>query len=144
MKVVMVLLSLWLTLYGNIYAAPSKEENNLQDKCSKGAEEFFKHKFGTGLEKDSKLVRSRSYTYNYNKKLDKCFILISIYGYPKDNTQGDTVNILLYDINENKELGSLFEANSERPRSDCIFLNKPAVKCSREEWNSFVKPYIQE
>jgi len=141
MKVVIIVLSLLITFLENSYAAPNKEEDILQEKCSKGAGEFYKNKFEAGFEKGS-----TSYISHYNKKLNKCFVSIFIRGYLKNNAKMDSINILLYDINESKELGSLFQVfgDPQEEMPDCIFLRKPVVKCSRDDWDAFIKPYFQE
>jgi hypothetical protein len=67
-------------------------------------------------------------------------------GYLKNNAKFDSIKILLYDINESKELGSLFQVfgDPQEEMPDCTMLSNPVVKCSRDDWDAFIKPYFQE
>jgi hypothetical protein len=53
MKIAIIVLSLLITLFEHSYAAPNKEEDILQEKCSKGAGELYRNKFENGFEKGS-------------------------------------------------------------------------------------------
>jgi len=66
-----------------------KVDYQLQKQCKKDSEKFFK--------KDNNDLSIRSYKNHYNKKLNKCFILID----------DENVNTkFLYDVKENKRYGA--------------------------------------
>ena len=54
----------------------SKVDYQLQERCGKKCEEFFKEKYGNGILNDGKTIVT--YQNHYNKKLKKCFFLMSI------------------------------------------------------------------
>jgi hypothetical protein len=58
-----------LTFFGNAYAAPNKEEYELQERCGKGAKEYFKDNFSYTEQNITSFYRN-----HFNKKLNKCFI----------------------------------------------------------------------
>jgi hypothetical protein len=98
-----------------------KEQFELQEKCGGISREFFKNEFS----------RETSYYRNhYNKKMNKCFILVTgLY----------TTFKSLNDVNENKRYGVLLIT---KDGIGCDVLEK---KCkSEQEWDSLVKPYMEE
>ena len=112
------------------------DQNNLivmklQEKCSKETEIYFNKEYG----KDGYF----SYTNHYNKKLNKCFMLLSHIGVTEKITS-ETLN----DHFENKEYGDFHESfkNGSPEVIYCKFLDKHCT--SRNEWDSLVKPYMEE
>lgn len=95
----------------------------LQERCSKSAKDFFQNKYqGRPL---------ASYENHYNRKMNKCFILLID---PAFNTVQ-----YLYDVNENKLYGSLYGS------AGWYFLpegNHDDV--SSDKWYSLVKSYMKE
>lgn len=99
-----------------------KELYELQEKCGKRCEERFKNNYKPEY---------AMYQSHYNKKLNKCFILVHFF---KQNIKA------LFDVNENKQYG-IFSPNIE-DKSSCGVLEK---ECKTEdEWNALVKPYMEE
>jgi len=88
------------------------------------------------------------YTNHYNKKLNKCFILVTVTYLSKNEKKSVSYKqVQLYDINENKEYGVLFTQIDPfmptiYPPMQCTFLEKTCR--STEEWNSLQKPYMEE
>jgi hypothetical protein len=108
----------------------AKEIYELQERCGKQTSEFFKKEYGNGIASNGIFS---GYQNHYNKKLNKCFIIIT-------STSPSMKLKNLFDFNENKELGS-FVVNKYLPM-DCRVFEK---KCkSEEEWDSLVKPYMEE
>lgn len=102
-----------------------KVDYELQDKCGKRSEEWFKREYdGLGFH--------CSYKNHYNNKLNKCFILVS---------QTDSgYNEVLFDVHENNKLGgyTFFTQGSE----SC---SMTGTEChSRKDWDKLVKPYMEE
>jgi hypothetical protein len=57
------------------YADPNKIQYELQERCAKGASEFFRKAYGSGVEDNG--GGGQNYTYfvnHYNARLNKCFI----------------------------------------------------------------------
>ncbi|MHB8138002.1 MAG: hypothetical protein ACYDGO_06380 [Smithellaceae bacterium] len=103
----------------------TKELYNLQEKCGKQSEEWYGNK-------DKPL----SYQSHYNKKLNKCFILVSV------NTDSDYQGEMLFDVNENKEYGTYVRGKKSDTIDLCDVLEKECK--SFEEWKSLIKPYMEE
>jgi hypothetical protein len=107
-----------------------KEVYELQERCGKQTSEFFKKEYGDGIFRDGTIS---GYQNHYNKKLNKCFIIIT-------STSPSMKLKNLFDFNENKELGTFVE-NKSLPM-DCRVFEKSCK--SEEEWDSLVKPYMEE
>jgi len=130
-------------LSANSYAASTKEEYELQERCGKRAEEIFRIEYGNG----NKAGKMSNYTNHYNRKLNRCFVIVieiqtSI---PDDKEIMEKVGFwtdkTLCDINENKVYGHFLKF-SNGGLMDCKVLGK---HCSSEnEWDALVKPYMEE
>ena len=133
-----VLILLWTT--NNVYGASAKEDYELQEKCGKRCEEMFKKEYGRqGFAKDGTL---NSYQNHYNKKLNKCFILVSTTVPPQDKQTDFLYMKFLSDINENKEYGSFLKSHKDPRPLTCYVLEKTCV--SEMGWNLLIKPYMEE
>ena len=84
------------------------------------------------------------YTNHYNKKLNKCFFLLTFSNSPyKIKNKSFSTTIELFDINKQKGYGNF----SMRPQVD-----KFPIKCkvvdkfrhSQAEWQALIKPYMEE
>ncbi|MFA5196301.1 MAG: hypothetical protein WC401_10940 [Bacteroidales bacterium] len=109
----------------------TKDEYILQEKCGKSCEEYFRKTYG-GL-------TDQQYTYDYknhyNKNMNKCFILLDSRS-PYSGNRKD-----LRDINENKQYGSFWRSS----KGVITFCRVSKKECeSEEEWDSLVKPYMEE
>jgi len=120
---------------GGIDKDSVKKEYELQERCAKGAAEVFHKWYGSeGL--------LTHYTNHYNKKLNKCFILIIDTNLPKDKNEHTSISKLLVDVNEQKEYGSFFMFTDTKEIMECIVLGNP---CSSEtEWDTLIKPYMED
>lgn len=114
--------------YKKICLTPEKREktNALKNQCEKDCEEW--------VTTDEKKFFRDKFTHqnHYNTRLDKCFILVN---YTKKQLK------VLREINENKIYGSI------RSKKDgtIIICNVLEKSCkSEEEWDSLVKPYLEE
>ena len=136
--IVAVLTLLGLASRGTSYADSSKDDYELQERCGKRAEESFRREWGNGIKSVEGEKMSADYSNHYNKKLNKCFVLLSVSGMSKKYYN----SIMLYDVNESRTYGSFFKLEYDRPPNQCQVLGK---KCkSEDEWNSFVRPYMEE
>jgi hypothetical protein len=117
-----------------------KDDYELQEKCEKRCDKYFKEDYGNGFDED---VIS-NYTYHYNKKLNKCFILINSIEFIRnigDKYENITMKTL-FEFNENKEYGSLVLFRKNIKTESCFVLDKPCN--SEQEWDLLVVPYMEE
>jgi hypothetical protein len=114
--------------YNKICVTPEKQEqtNALKNNCEKQCEGW--------VESDQKKFFRDKFTHqnHYNTRLDKCFILIN---YTKKQSK------ILKNIIENKIYGS-FRSKEDGTIIMCNVLEKTCK--SEEEWDSLVKPYMEE
>jgi hypothetical protein len=127
----------FMSLIGCNNQTPTKEQSSvsenkikfdyeLQEKCGKRSEQWVKKEYdGLGF--------SYSHKNHHNKKLNKCFVLVSY-------TDNNVYNEILFDVNENNKLGgfTFYTVGSIM----CHMLGKNCN--SRGEWDSLVKPYMTE
>ena len=109
-----------------------KVDYQLQEQCKKSSEEFYRKQYHSDFS---------SYQNHYNKKLHKCFIILTTETYTKGNQTDVMTGKSLFDVNENKEYGDC--TNFEKTEKNlCKFLGKLCE--SEKEWDSLVKPYMEE
>lgn len=108
------------------FLALSKAQSDLQGQCAKQSEGWSKSYQQKYPSDDI------TYESHYNKKLNKCFILVK---YSKSQLKS------LKNINENKIYGSFLS----KENSKTIICNVLEKKCKNEkEWDLLVKPYMDE
>jgi hypothetical protein len=121
-----------------------KEEYDLQERCGKQSEEIFKEKYHS---RDEVVVRTDigfnvyQHSNHYNKKTNKCFQLIIV---DFRNEKGGPIAITkeLFDINENRKYGFFWNVSEPNKILNCYVSNN---KCnSKQEWDSLVKPFMEE
>lgn len=118
-----------------------KEDNELQEQCLRRSKEYFNKEYGNEIviTKDGMIIRN--YTNRYNRKQNKCFLLLTS-TYTFNNKKED--NLLLEDLldinenNENKEYGYYV---GKGKKIGCFVLDKECK--TEEEWNSLVKPFME-
>lgn len=112
----------------------AEEIFDLQEQCQKMSKKIFRKEYKDGVIENTKGMFLYKYKHHYNKKLDKCFMLITEDGMSERYKK-------LLDVDENNSYGSV-RINNDRENMGCYLLNK---KCSSEEgWDSLVKPYMEE
>jgi len=133
-----------LASLGSAYAASNKEEYELQERCGKRADESFKREYGNGIRQDKDGSTIFGYRNHYSTKLNKCFFLESSTGYTqaKDKKKTGSVMERLFDINENKEYGIYFKRDEDNQPFTCNVEGK--VCHSKKEWETLIKPYMEE
>ncbi len=116
-----------------------RETYELQEHCGKTCEEVFKKEYG-----EPEQGWLCNYTNHYNRKLNKCFILITATHYPgkKKDSLGITTDMSLWDINERKQYGQFFNAVTTKSCFQCEVSGKHCN--SEQEWDDLVKPYMEE
>lgn len=121
-----------------------KEEYDLQERCGKRCDEVFTKGFGkegitNSTDKSSQMMSN--YTNHYNNKMNKCFMIITSTSY-LSKTKDVIVMKNIFDVNENKDYGSVVKYEKRPTTNICWVLGK---KCkSEEEWDLLVKPYMEE
>ena len=94
----------------------------LQKQCGEDSERFFKKTYNDSFE--------GFYENHYNKKLNKCFIMV---------TNMKTSWKTFYDVNESK-IDGLYSGDGV----SCSVFDKKCKLKTEKEWDSFVKPYMEE
>ena len=94
----------------------------LQKQCGEDSERFFKKTYNDLFE--------GFHENHYNKKLNKCFIVVN-------NTKSYWKSF--YDVNESK-LHGLYTPDGV----SCFVFEKKCESKSEEEWDKLVKPYMEE
>jgi len=122
-----------------------KEDSELQERCGKQCEEYFNKEYGKGIinRGDGERLISK-YTNHYNKKLIKCFILINSTEFIRNmENKIESIRVkTLFDLNENKEYGSLIQFENNNKPINCRILEK---YCNLEkEWDLLIKPYMKD
>jgi len=108
----------FLVLFLLVGCDNKKVDYQLQEQCGKRSEEYSK-----------KFTNSRFHQNHYNKKLNKCFILVN---------ESEKSGKGLFDVNESK----IYGIYSTKDYLSCYVLEKECK--SEEEWDSLVKPYMEE
>jgi hypothetical protein len=144
--VIIILTCLFFLMSSNTYSSSIKKSSKLpqvkidykllQENCGKQCEALFQKRYFTDNKLYPYIDKKFSYKSHYNKKLNKCFILITETGRNNSYTRMRLIDIHKRDTN----YGS-FSIMGNEIRS-CSSLNK---KCdSEEEWNSLIKPYMEK
>ena len=148
MKALVVVATLALSL--SCLAAPDKVVYELQERCGKQASAEFKREFGavgTPITQ-SGTTSLHNFQNHYNSKLNACIYLIRSNGFiaargkkPGESTKGHEMQAL-YDLNENKELGSYFKFSDSATPMQCQVGSSTCR--SKEEWEVLIRPYLEE
>ena len=115
----------------------------LQERCGKQTEAFFKSEYGTGISSTKEGQSGTNYENHYNTRLNKCFFLESTTAldYTSKNRSG-SVLIRLFDFNEKKQYGSYFKRFEDNAPSDCNVAGK--ICQSASEWELLIKPFMED
>jgi uncharacterized lipoprotein NlpE involved in copper resistance len=101
-----------------------KEQSELQKKCGQISKEFFKKNYNS----------DEHYRNHYNKKLNKCLMVITekgVIGRKKE----------LFDVYESNTYG-IIRINKEKIVMSCDVLK--TICKTEQEWDTLVKPYMEE
>jgi hypothetical protein len=105
MKQFVVTLILLLAVSGYAYAQSTLA---LQEKCTEGAKKFFYDRGFKFVEEGDNDTKFRNYQCHYNKKVDKCFILITSSSYRKSGGKEGLFHYeALCDVFEGKIYGEI-------------------------------------
>ena len=127
------------------YAASNTEEYELQERCGKQAGEFFQRKYGDGVFKTKDGQQEIDYSNHYSKKHNKSFVQITTNNVRYKNKKPEVVTsfeILVLDINENKEYGRFVNIYPKDKPALCRVANKSCHDIL--EWEALIKPYMEE
>lgn len=106
----------------------------LQKQCGEDSKEFYKGNYTESIHYKSMFT---SYHNHYNENLNKCFILVDVINERYSKTY-------LYDVNENNYPYGRLEIIIEKDgRIQTCSVKKKQCK-SEDEWNSLIKPYMEE
>jgi len=142
MKIIIATLMLLFAVTGSVYAQSAKEAYELEERCNKRAIERFKSQYGDGLTHyNSELNALTSYTTHYNRKLNKCLVLISA-SFVRAEKEKQYVLKRFIDVNENIELGMFANLPYRDRKITCFVFGEECY--SESEWDSAVRPYMKE
>ncbi len=115
----------------------------LQEKCGKQSREMFREEFGNGIVYKNEQKITSDYTNHYNKKLNKCFLLVNLINHIKNRENKIEKNRLkmLFDLHERKEYGAVLIFDNGELDS-CSILDQ--ICKSEQEWDLLVKHYMEE
>jgi len=122
-----------------------KVEYELQERCGKSAQEYFKRKYGNGSVVTEDGREETSYANHYNKKLNKCFVTTTLHNYVYKGGQPEYAKsffITLLDVNESKEYGRFFNIYPKDTPALCEIEDKRCA--SYAEWDATLKTYMEE
>ncbi len=140
--------TLFMSLVGCNNQNIIKEQSSLselQEQCMKRSKEYFNKEYGNGIingENGERLISN--YTNHYNKKLNKCYILITSTEFTRNmENKIESIRIkMLFELNENKGYGSLIQFENNNKPINCRILEKYCK--SEKEWDLLVKPYMED
>ena len=114
MKILILLVFLLSLLFSSSVFSQDKKELStkelyeLSEKCGKYCAEEFKKSFGTeGMKSGEDGITNNMYSNHYNKKLNKCFMMLKSWYLPKEKDAKVIDTQTLIDIVENKEMATL-------------------------------------
>jgi hypothetical protein len=113
--------------------------SELQEQCGKRSNEFFNKEYGNGTIKTKDGTTTSYYTNHYNKKQNKCLLLLKSAYILNDKKKGNKYSENLLDIDENQEYGYFINNGKNIV---CFVLDKECK--STEGWDLLVKPYMEE
>jgi hypothetical protein len=147
MRVTILVLFL-IAFFGNACAASNKDNHELQERCSKHAEDFFKRELNNGVYSDSYGTQNSTYANHYNRKLNKCFFLLSMRIVPHNIDNRKKILKQLWDISEHHKYGTFrasIESTKFQKKYKTTECNVAEKTCHFEdEWDALVKPYMEE
>lgn len=143
MKKIMFLAVIIVCMSATYYFAiflPKMRDFEMRDMCAKKAEESFKKNYPRTQ------GETYGYTCHYNKRLNKCFIEVSgaLFDISEQTSNVDS----LFDAYENKTYAEYHQVVKkgqhyyDTPPFICTMLGKTCN--SKAEYDSFVKPYMEE
>jgi hypothetical protein len=138
-RIIIPLLFIFLFSPSIIYPSSVKEDKKLQERCGKSCEEWIKNQYRSGFFIDRKSKETSSYSIHYNNKLKICFVVLTISSSVKNQT--NTYKVLL-DVNQGKEFGKYLSISDNKTPINC-FVTEKSCK-SEKEWDSLVKPFMEE
>jgi hypothetical protein len=137
--IIILLICSFFLLPQNTYSKSNKEDYELQEKCGKRSNEFFNKEYDNGTVKTKDGTTTTYYTNHYNKKQNKCLLLLKSTHIFNDKKKGYRYSENLLDIDENQEYGYFIENGKNIV---CFVLDKECK--SEKEWELLVKPYMEE
>ena len=139
-SIFIILICSFVLLPFNGCSSSNKEVYELQEKCGKRCEEYFKKEIidkgiGGGIWK---------YENHYNIKQNKCIMLAIFYESKIGDFKHGTMKKVI-DVNENKGFGIFVYSCEEKNKCVVDMCEIMGNKCNSEkEWDLLVKPYMEE
>jgi len=141
----LILPILLLSFIGTVHSESSKSDKDLyelQEKCGKTTGDEFKKEWGNGIVNDKESQMISKYVNHYNKRMNKCFYLLTTSTYPKNKKQTSVEMRGLWDIQENKSYGEL---DIYTVGTKLFICNVEETQCSsKQQWETLIKPYMND
>ena len=126
-----VILSGLFVVYYFVVFLPKIQNYEMQQKCDKSAQEFFKDQNFSVIYGDS-----AQYECHFNKKLNKCFIKMDVI-----NTPSKAIAHSVVDVLENKDYGQCLEINYKATM--CWMTGQKNIS-SYYKWDDASKTFMNE
>jgi hypothetical protein len=128
------------------HAEPNKVEYELAEKCGRSVATWFKSEYkeeGVPINtRDGQMIAA--FRSHYNRKLNKCFLLLTINTFKSKKSEGDlnsSTQHMLVDFLDNNEIGTFFQFFGITPTS----CNVNETHCRSEaEWQFLAKPFMED
>ncbi len=114
-------------------------DEEFRERCEKRSGEWFEKNHGSGYSMIKGFMIMSHYRNHYNKKMKKCFILTNTNYYDTNRKDETYRNLTLSDVNENIYYGSFLITGA---KTEGKLLG--SALGSENEWDSLVKPYMDE
>ncbi len=124
-----------------VQAQTAREKYELQERCGRRAAEVFAKEWGSGISntKDGGQIIG-NYENHYNSRLNKCFYLEMSDSYQRGKAPFRLLR--LFDINENREIGTYAKTQAEAFGLSCVVQEKQCL--SEEEWRALIRPFMED
>lgn len=124
------------------YAEPNKVLYELQERCGKHAAETFKKEIGGNITKtEDGNTMIGNYENHYSARLNKCFYLEITSIMPKAKDQKPSKSLRLFDLHENRELGTYFRFDGSPPQLCTV---GDGFCRTEQEWRLLAKPFMED
>jgi len=133
-----------LSLPPSVLADPDKAAYELQERCGRRANEWFKETNGTGITNTKDAQLFSNFRNHYSARLNKCFVLVmsTAVNHKKtgDGKVSSTTMETLFDLNDNNEYGEFNQVDLQV--LSCYVQDN---HCSnKNEWEMLIKPYLDQ
>lgn len=120
----------------------------LQEKCGKDARAWFERAYPQPYTKEvngrNTVITSVNYENHYNQKLNKCFAVVSNESSESipDKPSDHSIIKTLMDVNENREVGSVYDRYTNAPLRICSVADAECT--SLKKWDALASTFMTQ